>query len=203
MDLYLNIFSSNITSLLSIYEDADKARLTKRGELLKKLFDEGTWTDEEFNSFSHYESHSEWILMHSLFISAFSYFEIYMQVVAKKIELNSTSKIKLKDIRGNGDLDCYRKYINYIGQIEFASNEEKTWKKIIEFKTIRNSIVHKNGVIDKKVNLIKNYDLYYGPNEKMIRIKNLDFLKDFCKYTIDYMTKLTAEIEIKTAANTM
>ena len=197
MDLNLSVFSSNISSVLSIYEDSEKTRLNNRNELPKKLEKDTNWSDSEFEKFSHYEYHFEWLLIHSLFISAFSYFETFMLSQAKQIEKKTNSKIRLKDIKGKGDLDCYRKYINLIGEIEFVSNSSKEWQEISEFKTIRNSIIHKYGVIDKKVNLIKKYDLYYGESEKMIRIKNIEFLKDFCKSSIDYMTELVTELKQK------
>lgn len=197
MDLTLGVFSSNISSVLSIYEDSEKTRKNNRNKLLNKLEKEANWSDEEFEKFSHYEYHFEWLLIHSLFISAFSYFETFMLSKAKQIEKNTKSKIKLKDIKGKGDLDCYRKYINIIGEVDFATNISKEWQEISEFKTIRNSIIHKYGVIDKKVNLIKEYELYYGESEKMIRIKNIIFLEDFCKSSINYMTKIVSELKIK------
>lgn len=203
IDLTLSIFSSNILSILSIYEDSNKTRLIKREELLEKLLKEANWSDTDFEKFSHYDFHFEWLLIHSLFISAFSYFENFMLSTAKQIEKNTNSKIKLKDIKGNGDLDCYRKYINIIGEINFASTASKKWQVISEFKIIRNSIIHKYGGIDKKINIIKKYDLYFGESEKMIRIKNIIFLEDFCKFSIDYMTELVSEIKQKNYSNSI
>lgn len=197
MDLTLKIFSSNILSVLSIYNDSEKTRLKNRNELLEKLEKEVNWSDTEFDKFSHYEYHFEWLLIHSLFISAFSYFETFMLSIAKQIEKNTKSKIKLNDLKGKGDLDCYRKYINKIGEIESANNTSKNWNEISEFKTIRNSIIHKYGIVDKKVNLIKKFDLYFGTNEQMIRIKNIKFLERFCKLSTEYMNEIISETKEK------
>ena len=197
MDLTLKIFSSNILSVLSIYNDSEKTRLKNRNELLEKLEKEANWSDKEFDKFSHYEYHFEWLLIHSLFISAFSYFETFMLSIAKQIEKKNKSKIKLNDLKGKGDLDCYRKYINKIGEIESANNTSKNWNEISEFKTIRNSIIHKYGIVDKKVNLIKKFDLYFGTNEQMIRIKNIKFLERFCELSTEYMNEIISETKEK------
>ena len=201
MDLTLNVFSSNISSVLSIYQDSEKVRLKNKNKLLKKLEKNSKWTSTEFELFSHYENHFEWLLIHSLFISAYSYFENFMFSIAKQIEKKTKSKIKLNDIRGNGDLDCYRKYINKIGEIEKAKNDSKNWNQISEFKAIRNSIIHNYGTMDKKVNLIKKYDLYFGPSEKMIRIRNIKFLEDFCSLSIQYMNEIVNEIKENNYSN--
>lgn len=115
MDVTFSIFSSNILSVLSIYQDSEEIRLKNKNELLEKLKKDASWTESEFEQFSHYEYHFEWLLIHSLFISAYSYFENFMFSIAKQIEKKTKSEIKLDDIRGKGDLDCYRKYINKIG----------------------------------------------------------------------------------------
>lgn len=197
MDLTLKFFSSNILSVLSIYNDSEKTRLKNRNELLEKLEKEANWSDTEFDKFSHYEYHFEWLLIHSLFISAFSYFETFILSIAKQIEKNTKSKIKFNDLKGKGDLDCYRKYINKIREIESANNTSKNWNEISEFKTIRNSITHKYGIVDKKVNLIKKFDLYFGTNEQMIRIKNIKFLERFCELSTEYMNEIIYESKEK------
>ncbi|MBD0825503.1 hypothetical protein [Aestuariibaculum marinum] len=197
MDVTLSVFSSNISSVLSIYQDSEKIRLENKNQLLEKLEKDANWTNSEFEQFSHYEFHFEWLLIHSLFISAYSYFENFMFSIARQIEKKTESEIKLNDIRGKGDLDCYRKYINKIGEIKAAKNDSKNWNQISEFKAIRNSIIHKYGVMDKKVNLIKKYDLYFGPSEKMIRVKNIKFLEDFCALSIEYMNEIVNEIKEK------
>lgn len=55
--------------------------------------------------------------------------------------------------------------------------------------------------MDKKVNLIKKYDLYFGSSEKMIRIKNIKFLEDFCTLSVDYMNEIVNEIKEKNYNN--
>ncbi len=194
MDLTLSVYSSNILSILSIYKDSENMRIEKSKELEAKFKKTENLSKQDFENYSHYRTHFEWLLIHSLFVTGFSYFENFMRSYAKQIEQNTDSKIRLNDIKGNGSLDCYRKYINLIGEIEFAKSDLKIWKKILEFKTIRNSIIHHYGTIDKKLDLIEKHNLYYGPSKKMIRIKNVDFLKDFCESSIEYMTEISNEV---------
>ncbi len=191
--LSLSIYSSNLASIISIYNDAEPIREQKAKELLEGLKFQ-TWTDSEFEEFTHYESHFKWLLMHSLFIAGFSYFENYMRTVADTIELTNGNKIKLKDIRGNGDIDKYRKYVNLIGNVSAAREDTKEWQTILEFKEIRNAIVHKSGVIDRKLPKAIEHNIYFGPREHMIRIKNIKFLEDFVNTAIRYMEMLTNEI---------
>jgi hypothetical protein len=117
--------------------------------------------------------------------------------MAKRVEKKTISKIKLNDIKGNGILDCYRKYINLIGEIEIANNNNNLWKTLTEFKTVRNSITHHYGRIDKKLDIFKRYDLYFGPSETQIRLRNVNFLKDFCEISINYMTMISDEMNEK------
>ena len=196
MNVNLRVFSNNIFSLLSIYKDSTESGTRKRSELLEKL-EKDNLADDEFKKVTHYFLHFDWLLIHSFFISAFSYFENFMLLTATQVEERVESKVKLNDIRGKGDLDCYRKFINIIGDIEMASPNSKIWQEISEFKSIRNCIIHEYGRVKKEVSLIKKYKLYYGPGKKMIRINDIKFLEDFCHTSVDYMTELIDEINKK------
>ena len=189
----LNIFSSNIKSLISIFKDSDVIR-EKRANELENILESKSWSESEFNRYSHYTFHFDWLLLQSLFASGFTYFESYLMGVAKAIELMSNSRITLNDIKGNGYLDTYRKYIHLIGSIDAANSDRKEWQTILEFKFIRNAIIHKQGLIDKTNSKIEEYDLYYGPSKKLIRIKTVGFLEDFADHSIDYMNAIYDEL---------
>ena len=191
MDNNLELFTSNINALLSIYFDSDVIRNHKAVEIEKNL---PNWSDKDFDDFTHYTYHFDWLLLQSLFISGFAYFESFMRITALSIEKNK-NKIKLEDIKGNGHIDTYRKYIHLIGGIEFASSDRKEWQIINEFKTIRNSLTHDNGKISKKLNKIEQHKIYFGQSNKIIRIKNVQFLEDFCKTAIEYMEAIVSEIK--------
>jgi len=107
------------------------------------------WSDKDFEEYTHYRYHFEWLLIESLFISAFSHFENFMRAISEYIEREANTKIKLKDIRGNGDLDIYRKYLFLVGNIKAANSSQKEWQTILEFKSIRNAVIHESGRIEK------------------------------------------------------
>ena len=193
-ELSLIIHSSNLNSIISIYRDSEKVRQEKAIELEEKLKID-TWTEEEFQQYTHYQYHFDWLLMQSLFVSGFSYFENYMRTTAKSIEEIHGGKIKLKDIKGDGYIDTYRKYINLIGNIKAASSDRKEWQTLNEFKAIRNAITHENGVIKKRLNKVIEHDIYYGRSEKLIRIKNVKFLEDFVETSIKYMNSISEEVK--------
>ena len=193
IELNLAIYSSNISSTVSIFKDSAEVREKRVEELMKKLEIE-SWSEEEFRKFSHYDMHFDWLLIQALFISGFSYFENFMRNIAEIIEKDKGDKIKLNDIKGDGYLDTYRKYINLIGDIQKANSDRKEWQVILEFKTIRNAITHDNGIITKKLFKIKEHDLYFGPGEKYIRIKNIKFLEDFVTTSTKYMESIAQEI---------
>jgi hypothetical protein len=195
MDLTLSVYTSNIESLLSIFEDSEKVRIEKRKKLEAEFEKNEGWSKSDFENYTHYRSHFEWLLMHSLYVTGFSYFENYLRSISKQIEQKSNSKVKLNDISGNGSLDRYRKFIFLVGEIEFANSNSKIWHKMLEFKTIRNSIIHHYGQIDKHIELVEKHNLFFGPSKKMIRIKNIDFLRDFCETSVEYMTGISEEIK--------
>lgn len=195
--LSLDIYTSNINSIVSIFNDSDEIRKKRAKEFERKLYMENS-TSEDFEQFNHYIFHFDWLLMQSLFISGFSYFENYMKSIAEIIEKLRGDRIKLNDIKGDGYLDTYRKYIYLIGDIQQANSDRKEWQVILEFKTIRNSIIHEDGIIAKKLSKIKEHNLYFGPSQKLIRIRNIKFLEDFVTTSTKYMESIALEIRQKT-----
>jgi hypothetical protein len=201
IDLNLVIYSSNISSLVSIFYDSAEIR-EKRLQELRNRIGKTKWSDAEFQQFNHYDNHFDWLLMQSLFISGFSHFENFLRSVAIMVEKQKGELIKLSDIKGDGNLDTYRKYIYLIGHIQNANNKRKEWQTILEFKTIRNAIIHENGIISKKLSKIKEHQLYFGPSENYIRIKNIKFLEDFSTSTLNYMRSIASELRETLKSNT-
>lgn len=194
-DLTLSVYSTNLKSLKSIYLDSISVQKTKINEFLE-ILNHSTWSNEEFEEYSHYENHFEWLLIQALFVSGFSYFENFMKSIARQIEREKNHKIKLKDLKGDGLLDVYRKYVYLIGEYDFASSDQIEWKKINEFKKIRNVIIHDYGTINEsKLEIINKHNLFFGPNKKMIRIRDVNFLDDFINTSVNYMEKISLEIK--------
>jgi len=97
-ELSLSVFSSNIKSIISIYDDSQEIRDKREKDLEDKL-NETTWTEKEFQEFSHYHFHFNWLLIHALFITGFSYFENFMQSIAKGVEKEKGQRIKINDLK--------------------------------------------------------------------------------------------------------
>jgi hypothetical protein len=194
VNLAFSIYSANLEALISIYRDVEPLRESKVEDYIKQL-ESSTWSRTDFQDFSHYDMHFKWNLLHALFIAGFSYFENYLRTVAEYIEKTKGENITLRDIRGSGDVDRYRKYINLIGGIDMAGPGLAEWSKIKEFKAIRNAIIHKSGVIKKKISVAVKHDIYFGPGMHTVRIKNINFLEDFVTCSTDYMKSITKEID--------
>lgn len=192
IELSLSIYKSNINSLITIYNDSKEISLKRAQEVQRKSFSEPL-TDDLFKQLAFYLSHFDWLLLQSLFISGFTYYENYMKGIAEKIQEIKGDKIKLNDIKGDGYLDTYRKYIFLIGDIQKANSGRMEWQTILEYKTIRNAIIHEDGAIIKKLNKIKAVNIYFGQGEKHIRIRNIQFLEDFVKTSIEYMESIALE----------
>lgn len=153
--------------------------------------------DFDFEQLTHYKDHFNWILLHSLFISGFAHFENFLRSIAESIEKQEENKIKLNDIKGNGDVDTYRKYIHLIGKISFANNGSHKWRRIIEYKDIRNDIIHRSGRIKRPNELMNKFCLFFGPSKKLIRIKNIQFFEAFAEDSTQYMESIVAGIKTR------
>lgn len=195
LDLTLTVMTKNIDSLVSIYRDSSEVRDQRESDLLETLKIKSEWTDEQFERYSHYYFHFDWLLIQSLFISSFSYLEIFMKELADQVEKNGISKIKVVDIKGNGYLDSLRKYLHLVAHIKSASSEKREWLKIIEFKSIRNALTHDYGFLKKPNTLTKQFDILRGNKKGIVRINKIDFLEDFSKVAIDYMNSLVSELK--------
>ena len=155
-----SIFKSNIDAIISIYYDSEEIR-TQR---IKKIeADINKWNEENigpefseiadlsndtFEDYNHYHNHFDYLLMNALFISAFSLFENHLKRLTQIAEQKLESNIKLCDIRGKGDVDTMRKYLLLIHEIKSASSDLHEWNEILEFKAIRNAIVHSGSILN-------------------------------------------------------
>ncbi len=199
MDLSFKIHSSNLKDLISIYNDSMKIRESKEKEFNEEYLENRK--DDTFKNLSLYKNNFNWILLHSLFISSFSYFENFMRSAAKFAEKENNSKIKISDINGKNNIDKYRKYLNLICKIENAENQSNNWIKLMGFNSVRNCIIHEYGIVKKPIKIMSEYNIYFGPSCNMIRMRNIDFLVDFVEIAINYMDKINEEYKTKTSQN--
>lgn len=117
-----------------------------------------------------------------------------MKSIARQVEKEKNHNVKIKDLKGDGLIDVYRKYLFLIGEYKIASSDRKEWKNINDFKKLRNAIIHDYGIMNTKLEIIEKHKLTIGPSKKMIRIRNVDFLDDFILTATNYMEKIASEI---------
>jgi len=146
----------------------------------------------------------DWIFLNSIFISLFTNFENHISKLANIVEDKIKSEIKINDIKGNGYIDKYRKYLYLIGKINSAKRN-KTWDEIDIFKLTRNKLSHRGGYFNTNPNskledqhgfqfLIDNKVLLAG-SLGHIRIRETFFLEKFVKMTAKLSDQLKHEIE--------
>jgi hypothetical protein len=215
-----SIYKSSSASLVSIYEDSEEIRKRKLEEIevfMKKWSEENTLVPESerqpfcektFDELNHYEFHVDYLLLNSLFLSVFSLFENHLKSIANTIVKENIYLIKPKDIRGNGEIDTYRKYFHLVVGLDAANSDRVEWCEILEFKAIRNAIVHnashlnpsqnRNKAKVKGFSLIEKYDIWHRNDAVYFRLKNLEFLKGFIDVTSRFSDSIITELEKKT-----
>lgn len=207
------ILNRDLCLLLEIYDNIYELGLTKSKELsseinkiTKRIIKESnssTLNDQEqkiHEDFVNYAFHYNFLTLHSLFVSAMSLFENYLMSVAKSLENNSNSFIKIKDMsRDKSDLDRIRKYLNLVHTLETAKSENNEWQKIIKFQKIRNLIVHNNNKFkndnskESLITFLKTYDAHL-PRRYKFEIRDRKFFADFNIIATTYSNNLVNEI---------
>ena len=151
----------------------------KRQESISRddLFDKGA-----------YLQNAEWILLNSIFIAAFSYFEYHLFVLAKILESNISSKVKIEHINGNGIVK-YANYLYLIGSIKSSDQSRGEWQEIPQFNKVRNLLAHNGGKIlseskgtlekHKLYNFLEKHNVVMAGPSGIIRIRKIDFIEAF------------------------
>lgn len=143
-----------------------------------------------------------WILLNSIFLSLFSNFENLISQLASIVEQNHS--IKIVDIKGNGYIDQYRKYLYLIANIKSAKKND-TWDELDIYKLVRNKLTHEDGYLSKNIEskiedreelkfLIENKVVLAG-SFGIIRIKEMHFLEKFSELTNKLLDELVVDIE--------
>jgi len=216
IDLTRSIYKSNIESLVSILKENKELIGTKISELDSQIEE---WSRKNiglspneieplklsiFDDYNHYKHHFDYLLLHAVYISAFSLFEIHFRRVAEVFQESCNCNIKIGDIRANGELDTIRKYLHLVAGIKSASSDYTNWQELIHFKAIRNAIVHRGCILNhqKKENLnrvkgykkIQQHKIWHSSDVIYFRIKKVAFLEDFGLTTISYSEMICREL---------
>lgn len=211
-----NEITHDIKLVTSIYEsnNATLIKISKQNlESNKEAFDEfikdsikKSWSGvKDIDSEDLAElMNIDWVFLNSIYLSLFTNFENLISKLASIVEDRIQCEIKIKDIKGNGHIDQYRKYMELIGKINSAKRNQY-WEQIDIFKLVRNKITHEGGHLIKKPKsklenhpafnfLIDNKVLLAG-SLGHIRIRETFFLEKFASLTSKLCDELKQEIE--------
>ena len=146
-------------------------------------------SDLESSIYSEYSYISEVfpnILRYSFLITCYSYLETAL-IQECKIEKNIKSlHLDINDLKGKG-IEQARNYLIKVAGIDFPSNE--IWSEIMNFKDIRNFIVHNEGILNKskKAEKIRGYigrrqDIFIDGDKIILS-------SDYCKHVINIIAE--------------
>lgn len=148
--------------------------------------------------------HIDWIFLNSIYISLFTNFENQVAKLASIVEGRIGSDERIKNIKANGYIEQYRKFMYSVGGIKNAQ-KNRGWREIDVFRLVRNKLVHNKGLlnsnpsekledrteyqflVDNKVNLAGSLG--------HIRIRETYFLEKFVTVSSKLCDELKLEVE--------
>jgi hypothetical protein len=149
-------------------------------------------------------SNIDWIFLNSIFLALFTNFENLIFKLAKIVENQNSGIIEIEDIKGQGYVDQYRKFMHLVGKIDSAKKDDM-WDELDIYKLVRNKLAHEGGhfIRSEKSKLEDKREFKYLIDNKVllagtfghIRIRETYFLEKFCKLTNQLLDRLLNEIE--------
>ena len=211
LDRSSQIFKANLESLSSFAKESVESIAKKNEAFIKEIeerdFKQHPFPDNYFSLKSADLANIDWLLLNSIFIACYSYFEHHLFSLASIVEDRIPDKIKIKDINGRG-IHQYRKYLHLIGKLTSAE-KNSDWQDVDLFQNVRNKLAHNGGLIitdpSKAKNLEKEevfkflsrFDVIMAGALGRIRIRNTVFIESFNKLASELSDKLVNEIRDK------
>ena len=206
------IFKRDLELLINIYDGAEKLANSNAKETRQEIDKinhkymterKTALTEEEqkgHEDFIHFAFHFNYLTLHSLFLSAYSFLEDHLLTVSRQLENYSFSRIKINDMsKDKSDLDRIRKYLNLVHNLETAKADNTNWQSIFKFQKIRNLIVHNGNRFkeDKYKEILTTFLKQYKahlPRDYSFKISDRQFLIDFTRVASTYSDDLINEI---------
>lgn len=214
--LSLEIYRKNVESLISIHEDTSAIRETKVIQLNREIEEWsanntgrpldgiGSLRDQWLEEYFHYKHHFDYLLLHSLYISIFSMFENHLHRMVEILYKGTDPLIKPQDMKGNGEIDTLRKYISLVFGLKSANSDLASWGDILEYKAIRNALVHSGGRLNRELKSNKDkvrgykkvleHDIWYSSEVIYLRMRNEKPLKGFFVSSLKFLTGIQKEL---------
>ena len=208
VDLTLSnkLYKKNLQSYLKISEDNIKLIEDQNKDFYERLNDKA-WNNDDWLDESAHLNNITWLFLNAMYITLYSSFEHFLFKVAKKIESTPGRKIQLKHIGGTATLDKYTNYIHLVGEMDSTDRSKSPWDKIVQFKAVRNLLVHNGGIMQETTNaplekhtnfaFLKSHDVIMAGSFGLIRIRNLKILKAFSDTTTKISNNIVTEFQAK------
>lgn len=130
----------------------------------------------------------------SFIVVLWATFESTIKEVANYLYKNTETKLKMSDIRGNF-LERVEKYFDYVVNVSLKLSQEARLK-LKNLYTLRNVIVHGNGVLEnleqKTQNKLQEWEKQFGEFE--IKSGKIIFKKEYLKESYDLVNEITSEL---------
>jgi hypothetical protein len=139
LNLVNKIFKAHLSSLVDVSDDSIQEQKRQYEVLIEKLAS-GSEEKDWFDKSSHY-ANIDWLLLNSILLSAFSFFEHHLFKLCRIVEDKMSSKIQIDDISGKGIIR-FCNYLFLVGEIQSADRSHKEWQEITYFQKVRNLIAH-------------------------------------------------------------
>lgn len=203
-------YKSDISSLIKIAEEnieiLSKLYDNYKKEVLNSVVNSTPPTEKDLYENVIHVGRSQWLLLNSIFVTFFSFFEYHLLKLCRFVEDKNLGKVKVNDISGNGIIK-YSSYLYLIGDIKSANRQLKNWQTLMYYQKLRNILVHNGGtILSDKTKSITSHELFdFLQKHKItitepfghIKIKKPGFLNSFASLTFDISDHLIKELILK------
>jgi hypothetical protein len=205
------IFKANLESLIGISRENLQLIAKKNEDFVKEVIE---WDKNEHLVPNDYFNHKhadlaniDWLLLNSIFIASYSYFEYHLYTLARIVEDRIPDNIKIKDLNGKG-IYQYRKYLYLIGKLKSAE-KDSDWQDLDKFQKTRNKLAHNGGMIltdptkikdlkkDELFKFLSKYKVIMAGSLGIIRIRDTEIIEAFDKLTGHISDNMVKEINEK------
>lgn len=138
------------------------------------------------------------ILNQSIYLTVYSTFENEFFELCEWCQKAENLQIGPKDIKEQGYIGQCRKYVTKVLNVNLDTLNEK-WKEIKKYQLIRNSIAHKNGIINSPQDDIlkfieKSNGISFEIEKSSIKIESIEFLKIMIDKLTDFLSETAEKI---------
>ena len=190
---YLDTLNKQLAFMAEDYEKKIKAQ-AKQIENERERDEFYEWSGEEY---WNYKETFPRILFNSFHISTYTLLESEIYSIARRLGKKQKQLFDVSDLGDRNYLKTasfYIKKLTGINAQDFAS-----WQQVEDGRTLRNNIVHSNGILTKKreINVAKNYDLLKESTIEVTSgrsIKHLSITYDYNKSFIATLKEFFNEL---------